>query len=474
MIASKPNILFLITDQQQKATVDSGCACAMPNLQAIAADGIRFERAHASNAICSPSRASLMTGLLPHNHGMVDCTHTVEPYRADYDSKRDTLTRLLQREGYSLGYFGKWHIERTHRLEDYGFTDYATERSIPAYTKTPVEACYIKNEGYSDQLLYGTFSEGPEATEEHFLYSKAIDFIEKRKGSDPWCVFVSTYAPHDPYVAPDSIFRQYDPASIPLPASYGDAMSDKPTIYRRIRDSLSGLTEMDYRKAIACYYASCSSIDFQVGRIVDYLKKIGEYENTIIVYTSDHGDLMGAHGMMCKGVPAFEEAYSIPLIIRHPRRMKGIVSDVHLSTHDIAPTLLELAGLPPLEDIDGSSAVPYLDGGNREPHVAFAEFHGQRFFYTQRILWKDSLKYVFNGFDRDELYDLANDPNELVNLAENQAYADTAKSLMREIWRIASESGDRNFSDSEYVMFRFAPEGPKKKKKEASVYNKTF
>ena len=124
---TSPNLLFIITDQQQAATVDPGSPCLTPNLDALAARGTRFTRCYTANPICSPSRASLFTGLLPHSHGMVDVTHAVPAYRAELQAGLAMWPQTLQAAGYHTGYFGKWHVERSNRLESFGFDDYEVE-----------------------------------------------------------------------------------------------------------------------------------------------------------------------------------------------------------------------------------------------------------------------------------------------------------------------------------------------------------
>lgn len=475
-LAKKPNILFLITDQQQKRTIEEDSPCLTPNIDDLRKDGIFFDKAVTTNAICSPSRASLMTGLLPHNHGMVDCTHNVDDYRARFREEKNTISRQLKEEGYKLGYFGKWHVERSNQLEKFGFDEYETEHDLPSFSRTMIESIEVRHKGYNDKILSGVFEESIEETEEYYLYNKGIDFIKRQVASEsdePWCLFVSSYAPHDPYVVPKELYDRYDIDNIELPESFYDEMKDKPAIYRRIKQLWGDLTPVDYKKAIACYYAYCTLVDTQVERIMATLKETKQDENTIIVYLSDHGDMMGAHGLFAKGVFPYEEVYKIPLIIKWPQgNLKGHSCDTFISMHDIAPTILEMSGCNPMEDVDGESIVPYLyNKKNGSDKIGFAEFHGQRMFYTQRIIWKENYKYVFNGFDYDEFYDLNQDPHEIDNQIDNENYKETIEEMARQMWSIIKDTGDFNLYDSEYYMFRFAPIGPEKELGN-SVYNK--
>lgn len=473
--ADRPNILVLMADQMQQSVALPGSPCIMPNIARLRDSGTLFREAHTVNAICAPARASLMTGLYPHNHGMVDNTHTVEEFRANFRAQLPMLSRQLKAQGYRTGYFGKWHVERSIDPGAFGYDRCITEEHGIEFTRTLGKKHLVSDYGYNDRTFYGVHEEPVEATEEQYLYSRGIEFIREasRDSSAPWLTFISTNAPHDPYIAPRELYELYDPDAIEPPPSLTDPMTDKPAIYRRIREVWRNLGAENYREAIACYYAYCTLVDRQVGRALDALEETGQRDRTIVVFLSDHGDMMGAHGLFCKGVPAFEETYRIPLIVSAPGlSAAGTESGVPVSIVDVTPTLIDLAGCQPIERTDGESILPYLSGArDASDRALYAEFYGQRLSYSQRILWKGGLKYVFNGFDYDELYDLRGDPHELTNLIRDPAYRDTAIALAREMWNKARVSGDASFLDSEYFMYRFAPVGPERKK-QPSVYNR--
>lgn len=465
---STPNLLFLITDQQQAGTVKPGSPCQMPHLARLAADGTRFERCYAPNPICSPTRASLMTGLLPHSHGMVDVTHAVEPYRAELKPGLPFWSQALQAAGYRTGYFGKWHIERSNRLEQFGFETYEVERYqqlqglVERDTPMKIRGT-VQQKGYKDFLLYGVTGEPVESTPEYQLYSRGIEFLQQaaRESHRPWALFLSTEAPHDPYLAPAAYYDRYDPAGLPQPASFNDPLLDRPAIYRRIQRVWQQLDWPQFARATACYYAACSLIDDQIGRLLAALRHLGQEENTLIVFTSDHGDYMGAHRLMLKGIPAFEEVYRVPLILRGPGVPAGRQVEQVTSLIDLAPTLVQLTtgGSFPGH---GRSLLPLLQ---QQPapawqDEAFAECHGQRFFYTQRILWRDRYKYVFNGFDQDEFYDLDVDPHEQHNLVDEAGYRPVLEEMAGRMWGIIQQTGDATMFGAQYGMFRFAPVGP--------------
>lgn len=504
----RPNIIVLFTDQQQAATTHPDSPCRTPNLDEFSESGTRFDRCYAPNPICSPSRASFMTGVLPHVHGMINVTHGVEPYGAQFRSGLETWSERLSDAGYTNGYFGKWHVERTGALEEFGFDEYGILRSDefqdafrkyrnsiglpPDPDRSSVgvsNPVVVEDEGYDDYILSGRIDEPPEGMADHFVYNRGLDFIRNAADADePWSAVISTYAPHDPYLPPKKFRQQYNVEDITRPESFNDGFEDKPELYRRQREVWADLSWNDYAEAIASYYAYCSFLDWEVGRVVETLRETGQLDDTIVVYVSDHGDYAGAHGMFLKGVPPFEEAYRVPCLVRTPSDYPdSVVRNDIVQLQDLAPTLVELAtgeAFPPTSRISPEN--PHARGGENvadlegEPsftatslvsflyderpddyrNEAFAEFHGQDFGWTQRVYWSDDLKYVFNTFDRDELYDLTEDPHELTNAVEDPAYEDRKKALSERMWEIARETADYQISELHYGMHRFAPVGP--------------
>lgn len=479
-MSKKPNIVVLMSDQMSYEVMKEGGQIKMPNMEKLKKDSLSCSRAYTVNAICSPSRASLMTGVLPHRHGMVDVTHAVPPYRAEYDYSLDTFSKSLQENGYHCGYFGKWHVERKHCLDEFGYDEWITEKEIPKQNITPIKRCVLKGiNGYPDRVMGGVYSEGIEASEEYYCYSKAIDFIERSKSIDnPFMAFVSTYAPHDPYTVPQSIYDIYKDQDIELPQSYHDTCEDKPRIYQRLKEVWKDVSQEEAKEIKKYYNSYCSLVDNQIGRMIEYLKDNDLYENTVIIVLSDHGDLQGAHGLFCKGVGAFEEEYHIPLIIKFPyERVKGNYEGL-VTMCDIAPTLLDIVNSRPLNgEIHGSSLIPAIKGERRRREIALAEFFGQRYGITQRILWKDNRKYVFNGFDYDEYYDLQSDPFEERNLIGNEAYKDDVMELCEDMQKEILKTKDQTMNEATYVTLRFAPVGPLKNEDlntDYDVYNKRF
>jgi arylsulfatase A-like enzyme len=473
----RPNVLVVMSDQQQASTVDPNRPCDTPHVGRLAAQGARFTRCYSPSPVCSPARASFMTGLLPHQHGMVDVEHAVPAYRADLVDGVLMWSQRLQAANYRLGYYGKWHVERSEDLGRFGFArsaayqagpgpDYFAHRKRLGLADLPVPAepsRIVSHPGYRDLLLYGVTDEPVESTLEHYTTTKALEFLDDAcAGTEPWALMVSTKAPHEPYVVPRPHFDRYDLARIELPASFDDDLADRPAIYRRQQSVWSDLSADDFRTATACYYAACSLVDDQVGRLVGRIEAAGQLDNTIVVYTSDHGDLMGAHRLLLKGVPAFEEVYRVPLVVSWPAGIAGgqVIDDL-VQSHDVAETLALLGGTGL-----GGHAVDLLprltDAGGPPRSTAIAELHGQRFSYTQRVVWEGGFKLVFNAFDFDELYDLVADPTEQVNRAGDPAYAHIRRQLTERLWEIAHDTDDFTLTGAQDGTYRYLAVGPQR------------
>jgi choline-sulfatase len=264
-------------------------------------------------------------------------------------------------------------------------------------------------------------------------------------------------------LAHEETMARYDLDRIRLPATLRDDGLGRPAIYRRQAGIWSGMTERHWAEAIACYYGNITEIDTMFGGLVDIVEEAGQLERTIIIVTSDHGKMVGAHGIDGHHFVAYEEAYNIPLIVCGPGIAEGAVSDARVGLHDLCPTVLELASANTIDVPDSTSFTPVL----RDPGKAsagfqqgYAENHGCRYRLTQRVLWDGPWKFVFNGFDDDELYNHDEDPGELRNLASDPAHQGRVRDMMRAIWHVVHRTGDRTLGDSQYPTLRIAAMGP--------------
>ena len=476
-MSDRPNILFLMTDQMQGRVLEPDHPCQTPNLDRLAARGVRFRRAYTPNAVCSPARASLMTGLLPHNHGVTDVIHCVDEDQSNLRTDKPHWAQRLREAGYLTGYFGKWHIERTDDLSRFGWDVDGGNRSQRYQAKqrevngraAGKETFLLRKTndlppGYRRTPLYGVTTRRPEERRIAVAVELAEEFLREAIGGErPWCCFVSINEPHDPFIAGEESFRRYDVDAIPLAPNVHDNLEGCPGIYRKVAATWADLSDRQKREAAACYYALISEIDAMYGRLLSLLERTGVLEKTIVVFTSDHGELLGAHGLYTKNYSGFEEVYNIPLILAGPGIARGAVSEARVGLHDLCPTLLELAGLPPIENSDSRSFAPAARDPERESgsyRQGYAEYFGTRYRLTQRVIWDGDWKYCHNGFDFDELYNLKDDPYEMRNLAADPAYAAQVRLMLGLMWRRIKETGDHVLLNTHAPILRAAPIGP--------------
>ncbi len=469
----RPNILFFMCDQMRAHALNDS-RCIKPNLEELAKNGMTFINAYTVNAVCSPARASLMTGLLPHNHGVMWVTHVIDADHGNLREDRPHWAQLLEKCGYKTGYFGKWHVERSENLQRFGWQTVVTDSS-PEFRRRRAEgrqeagefllAGYNDNpEGYdTNRVLYAVTELDPSKRGVGITTDFALEYLDKvLKGDDPWCCFVGVSEPHDPYICGRKAFEMYDVDSMELPPNVSDDLTDKPNLYKKLGRVWKNMTERQKKEAMACYYACITEIDGQFGRLVEKIRKAGKLEDTIIVFTSDHGELLGSHGMYCKNIGAFEEIYNIPLVIAGPGIAKGCVSQARVGLHDLCQTILELTGNETFNVPDSRSFAPVLSDLSREKdyRTGFAEYFGGRILLTQRIVWDGEWKYVFNGFDYDELYNLERDPYEMHNLIDNPEYDAVLRRMSSLLWKYVKETGDSSLYNSDYPALRVASYGP--------------
>jgi arylsulfatase A-like enzyme len=476
-MATRPNILFLMTDQMQARLLEPGHPCITPGLDRLAATGLRFTRAHTPSPVCCPARASLMTGLYPHAHGVVENIHGVDDDQCNLRLDKPHWAPRLAEAGYRTGYFGKWHVERSARLADFGWQVHAGDTSPrkgqighggvgadPPRSSFRVHKELANPPGYKPLALYGVTDLPVAERGLGDVIRRSREFLGSTlRGADPWCCFVSTLEPHDPFYAGRDAFEKYDLATLPIPPNADDDLADKTGICRKVAEVFRSLTERERKEALACYYAATTEVDEQFGALIRLVEEAGRRNDTIIVMTSDHGDMAGGHGHFTKGVCAFEELYQVPLIFSGPGIATGKTTKGRVGLHDLGSTLLELCGLPPLPTNQSRSFARLLAdpaAGEAAFTTGFAEFHGTRYKLSHRVVWDDDWKYVLNGFDYDEMYDLADDPGEMRNLARDPAHQGQARRLLARLWAYVRETDDHTLLNSHYPGLRAAPFGP--------------
>jgi len=463
-----PNVLLIIADHANAESLAPGSPCLKPNLDRLAAEGVRFHRCRTPNAICSPARASLMTGLFPSAHGIWDCTHTQRRGWVDLaPGEFPFFSERLAEAGYRTGYFGKWHVESSGRLDRFGWAEYDLDvHHWRGAAAADGAAIVLRTPGYPDHRLCGVLADDESRPlPPHPAFEKGIEFVRRAAagGDRPFCCVISTSEPHDPYTPFRRFLSRYDMDGIPLPPTLRNPATDKPEIVRRMQRVWSGLTDADWRRLRASYWAVLSQLDHEVGRALDALREAGIEDRTAVLFTSDHGDMLGAHGLGTKGVGTpYEPVHNIPLIARLPGGRGGGREDraTEANLVDLAPTLLDLCGARPIAGAQGRSLRPALEGAPMDPGENYAEFYGQRFVYTTRIVWQGDWKYIFNPGGVDELYNLAEDPHEARNRAGDPDCRAVLLDLTRRMWARMKALGDDSLLKSGYPTLRTAPIGP--------------
>ena len=482
-MSSRPNILIFMTDQEQAGVVAPDHPCLTPNADRLARDGLRFTQTYTPTAHCCPARATFMTGLYPSRHGVYNNVCNRAAIHTGLNPEMSTFAEPLAAAGYTLTLCGKWHVSADEEPADRGWKEREVTsakgthhgRSIDEWRKGPLtpdgeprRRGHVQRPGWGDFVVYETLPDvgpmGYEALHDCQVVRAAVSALgELARQETPWCLFVGPVGPHDPFCVPERFVRLYDPAQIDLPPSYHDTLEDKPRIVQRQRRQLwDQLSEDEVRESIAHYWAFCTLEDALFGEVLDALDASGQADNTLVIFMSDHGDYCGAHGLYLKGVPAFREAYHIPCIMRWPRGIHnpGRSVDAFVTLADFAPTFMELAGVTPPDRLTGRSLVSFLDGQVPAdwPDTVYGQLNGVELYYSQRIVATHDFKYVYNGFDFDELYDLRSDPHEMVNLAENPEYTEVKHDLVRRMWRFAAQEDDIIFNP--YGTVALAPWGP--------------
>jgi len=482
----RPNILVFMTDQQRGATVlpDSSVKALTPNLDRYREESVTFTKAFCPSPHCCPSRATFFSGLYPSEHGVwnnVDVGNTLS--RGLNDNVR-LWCEDLRDTGYRMHFAGKWHVSAEESPNDRGWDStkpfksrYSTAGGVwrnepqthewgrlykPELLRMPETRgeAEILREGYGTYTHYGE-KENP-FNDRAVTADGVRNLREQPKSDQPWCHYIGVLGPHDPYMVPQKYLDMYDLDDIELPASYSDRMQDKPGLYRRTRDRFDQLSEREHRESIRHYLAFCTFLDDLFGDVLQALEERGERENTMVIYCSDHGDYMAEHGLWCKGLPCFESSYHVPAIVRWPERVAnpGREVDEFVTLADFAPTFLEAADVPVERRFAGRSLLPFLD--DQAPadwtDAFFTQSNGNELYGIQRSVMTKEWKYVYNGFDYDELYDLTADPNETVNLADSLDHKPILRAMAKRLWQFAYDNRDTAINS--YILVSLADYGP--------------
>jgi len=438
----RPNILFIMADQWRYDYL--GCAGAdfirTPNLDRIAERGVRFSNCFTTSPVCAPARISLATGLHPHRLGALSNA-------AFLPISTPTYYQRLRDHGYRVGCVGKLDLAKPDsyngRFGDrpcafgWGFTHpEEVEGKMHAGSSDTPRGPYgfhlqekgrykAFHEDYKDRSskgwIVGVSHDSVLPTEDFadiYIGRRATEWIRNIPDDFPWHYFVSFVGPHDPFDPPTEYADQYRDAEMPPPIQ-GNAEGKPEWQTKRNRSA----TPEDVLLARRQYCASSTAIDDQVGEMLDALEERGQLDNTYLVFSSDHGEMLGDHGFFTKTF-AYEASLHVPLLVAGPGIEGGRVSDTVVELHDINPTICEMASVAPQENIDARSFLPVARGevAEHRPNAISSQRHW-------RCIRTKTHKYVENINDVSELYDLENDPEERHNIASEDR--ETASQLAR-------------------------------------------
>lgn len=479
MSDDRPNVLWICTDSQRWDTL--GCYgndhVSTPNIDALADNGVRFDRAYCNNPICCPSRASFLTGRYPQATGV---NRGGQPIPED----ERLITQTFAEADYHCGLAGKLHIspinpydgiprseaEPLRRVDD-GYAEFLYSASPGGNYPGDQYRRYLREKGleFETERVEGSGHVSTSLPYEHHQTGwgarKAAGFIEDADdGDQPWLFSLNLFDPHHPFDPPPEYLEPYlnDLESIPPPNYEEGELADKPVHQQHLRETAyvgnaEEFDEREHRLFRAAYFAMCDAIDDAVGELLDALERTGQREDTLVVFTSDHGELLGDHGMYLKGPSFYEPSMRVPLVVSGPGTESGVESDALVELLDLAPTLLDAAGLEHEPGMQGRSLWPLLTG-ERDSDDHRKDVYATRLgLVTDReeipdvideavtdrsranvracnqisMLRTDRYKLVrWHNVDGGELYDLKRDPTETHNLWDDSEYVDIRADLL--------------------------------------------
>ncbi|MEZ4676846.1 MAG: sulfatase-like hydrolase/transferase [Caldilineaceae bacterium] len=468
---TRPNILWYCSDQQRFDTIAAlgNPHIHTPRLDQFLQQGVAFTHTFCQAPICTPSRAGFLTGTYPSVMGVNGNGYREFP--AHYAER--LIPRRLTDVGYDCGLVGKLHLAsaangREQRVDDgYRYVQYSHSHKGPRDFGHDY-AEWLRQQGADPDTLMadqspGTYRQGaekkafggvfvptaeedtipPHLHQSHWCTEKSIEFIEKNRGEDqPWLLSVNPFDPHAPFDAPLAYYRRYDPATLPGAHFVASDLAHQQKLLDAGVDFQSKPRhpeEWDHKRMQASYYAMIEQIDHEFGRLLDYLAETGQREKTIVIFTSDHGEMLGDHGLILKGCRLYEGLVRVPLIISWPGHFQeNVVNDALVELTDLVPTLYQAIGMEIPYFVQGKSLLPQLTGdAAAEEHRDFVrtEFYGAINYpdQTHATLYRDRRWKLINyhGKDLFELYDLANDPWEHRDLSGDPAYRDLLVDLLR-------------------------------------------
>lgn len=436
-----PNILFIMADQMAAPVLPfyGHSFVKTPNLSALAEAGVVFENAYCNSPLCAPSRFSMLAGQLPSRIGAYDNA-------AYFPSDVPTIAHYLRSLGYYTCLSGKMHFVGPDQL--HGFEERLTTDIYPSdFGWTPDWKSFENRPSWYHNLLSVVQAGVCEASnqldfdeETAFHAVRKLYDLARRPDSQPFFMVVSFTHPHDPYAIPSEYWHRYHHESIdlptvaPIPYEQLDAHSQRLFQVCALGDYEQ--TASRVRNARHAYYGMVSYIDDKVGELLETLGKTNLWENTLIVFASDHGDMLGERGLWYK-MSFFEWSARIPLVFQAPKNLKPQRVKPAVSLVDLLPTLLEMTeqehSFQGLDKLAGKSLLPLMNNSAESVHSVYGEFLAEGTIAPLLMLRKDQYKYVYSAPDPEQLYDLATDPYELNNVAEQPDFQEIRQAFYNEM-----------------------------------------
>lgn len=419
----KPNLLIVMADQMAAPflRIHGGQVARTPHLDQLAAEAVVFDKAYCNSPLCGPSRYSFMSGRLPSVIGAYD--NAVE-----YPASLPSFGHYLRAAGYRTILAGKMHFvgpDQLHGFEERLTTDiYPADFGwIPDWEDFSARPDWYHNMGSVQQAGLCQRSNQLEFDEEVMFHARRKLFDLARQDDDrPFCLFVSLTHPHDPFAITQDYWDRYKAEEIPLPAHPLVANDPHSLRLRHVSNmDHEPVTEQNIRDARRAYFAEISFVDDQLGALLTTLRQTGLADDTMTIFTSDHGEMLGERGLWYK-MSFFENACRVPLIIHAPGRLAPRRVENAVSTIDLLPTFAEIAGVESGLPLNGRSLVPHLLGTGGHDEV-IGEYLGEGTIAPLVMIRRGDYKFIHSPADPDQLYNIKTDPDELVNLAADPAYA---------------------------------------------------
>lgn len=421
----RPNILFLFSDDQRADTIHAlgNPHISTPTLDRLVADGTTFTQAYCmganNGAVCVPSRAMMLSG-----RTLFRISEKLE--------NQTTWPQVFAAAGYSTFGIGKWHNQPESFLKTFAEGKAIFFGGMNAPYTMPVQDLG------ADHRLTAKRESGKHATE--LFADAAVEFIERQQGDKPFALYVAFTLPHDPRTAPKEYRAKYDPAKLPLPANFlpQHPFNNGELIVRDEQLAPWPRTPEIVREHLADYYACITYLDAQVGRILEALKQSGQYDNTIIVYASDHGLAIGSHGLFGKQ-NLYEHSMHAPLILAGPGVPKNKRADAFAYLLDLFPTMCDLAGVKTPAEVEGLSLVPVLTGKQKTRRQEIFTAYRQVQRAVRDRQWK---LIVYPQINKTQLFDLKADPSELNDLSANPKFTKQVERMTELLKKKQAEAGD--------------------------------